>query len=296
MMSEKTRQNALCVGRCGGTVSKNTICEDCLQYCHPSCLSKHVCTNTSYTSACSDNNLSVSSDPPELPKNTQPTSFDNLSSVSVTSLISAIKDLSNNISTMAEEQRKQREDINKFSKLFDELAQLRSENNSVKKLVISLNERIADLEAKKPSNTLLMQDTIGEIAERENRKNNLIVYNLPEASDRDSDKAKIEKELNKLKGGVTVTRAIRLKGREELPRPIKVTLDCPAKELLKNKKSATGINIKSDDTPLQRQYLTELKKKLQTRINDGETNLTIKYFNSMPRIVKSSRQSTLPEN
>ena len=45
-----------------------------------------------------------------------------------------------------------------------------------------------------------------------------------------------------------------------------------------------------DPTPTERAYFKKLKSTLQSRLDSGETGLTIKYFNNIPKIVSSNNQ------
>uniref|UniRef100_A0A6P7GTF1 Uncharacterized protein LOC114340545 n=1 Tax=Diabrotica virgifera virgifera TaxID=50390 RepID=A0A6P7GTF1_DIAVI len=75
------------------------------------------------------------------------------------------------------------------------------------------------------------------------------------------------------------------------PRPLKVTMMSSEDALfvLKNKSklnqnSNSNIYIKQDLTSCQSKYLAELQTELQSRIDNGEKNLTIRYINKIPRI------------
>lgn len=77
-------------------------------------------------------------------------------------------------------------------------------------------------------------------------------------------------------------------------RPIKVYFENSetAKRLLKNRtKLPENVQIFSDQTPKQKQYLESLKDQLNRRAQDGEENLTIKYVKGTPTIVTANQKN-----
>ena len=50
-------------------------------------------------------------------------------------------------------------------------------------------------------------------------------------------------------------------------------------------RTAKNCSIYSDKTPKQLEYYKKRKKELTDRTNRGETNLKIKYYNDVPKIV-----------
>lgn len=77
------------------------------------------------------------------------------------------------------------------------------------------------------------------------------------------------------------------------PRPIKITL-CEEDivhnlirkaKTLRDSNSFKKINISLDRTPRQLEHYKSLKRELNQRISDGETNLKIKYIRGIPKIV-----------
>lgn len=66
----------------------------------------------------------------------------------------------------------------------------------------------------------------------------------------------------------------------------------PAKKLLRNKhKLPENVIIFSDQTPSQQKYLSKLKEDLATRKNKGENDITIKYINGTPTIIKTPKNT-----
>lgn len=154
---------------------------------------------------------------------------------------------------------------------------------------------------------LATESAIQEIEERVSRANNIIIYNVPECpSDLAAERIQHDKnECEKIVLGVTDTvacdgiKVFRLGAKDQaatIPRPLKVIMrkKSDAIEVLKNKyKLADPRNVKSDLTPMQREYLKYLRDELDKRINGGEHDLTIKYIQGRPKIVKKSSQKNL---
>lgn len=59
---------------------------------------------------------------------------------------------------------------------------------------------------------------------------------------------------------------------------------------LKSDQIFNAVRITSDKTPKQRLYFQNLRKELDKRRSDGESNLTIKYVKGIPSIVNSAVQ------
>lgn len=77
----------------------------------------------------------------------------------------------------------------------------------------------------------------------------------------------------------------------EKRRPIKVIFPTAeeARSLLRGKHrlpKESGMYIKYDQTILQRTHLKKLLSEMQERTNQGETNLKLRYFGGVPKIIK----------
>lgn len=140
-------------------------------------------------------------------------------------------------------------------------------------------------------------ETLNEMEDRKVRASNLIIHNLPESSEMTQlnkikdDANNVLKILNNiddlnLQDNIKMYRLGVRKG--DKARPIKIELLNPetAKRILYNKQKLPDyIRIYQDQTLLQRKQLMDLRSELDARIKDGESNLTIKYINSVPRII-----------
>lgn len=150
------------------------------------------------------------------------------------------------------------------------------------------------------------EELFAEMTERARRLRNVIVYNIPESNrKRPEDKkshdigmiTKIYEILDlQLPNNISFFRLGKAGGRD---RPIKVMFrdEDSVVTLLKRFSSETlssaddslsEISVGRDRTQKERQYSAVLRKQMDDRTEAGETNLTIKYLNGIPKIVKSA--------
>lgn len=147
---------------------------------------------------------------------------------------------------------------------------------------------------------------ISEVAERQKRASNIIIFNAPESNDVDPvirkqhDKQIVETFLRQVYDSIPAAaptmdiKPFRLGRRvNENIRPLKVTLHSrdDALFLLKNKARIAGrttMKMVADLTPMQREHMTNLRKQLETRTLNGEKGITIKYVRGIPKIVERS--------
>ncbi|CAK1603884.1 unnamed protein product [Parnassius mnemosyne] len=174
----------------------------------------------------------------------------------------------------------------------------------IMKKLNELSEEVKQLRMRQ--SMLATESAIQEMTERANRANNLIIYDVPESTSDIVDKRKedgvgecvaiINTITNKVNcNGIKVFRlGAPKKHAGAKPRPLKAILHTKsdALEVLRHRnKLSEPSNITSDLTPLQREYLKYLREKLNKRINDGETDITIKYIRGHPTIVKTNAQN-----
>lgn len=145
-------------------------------------------------------------------------------------------------------------------------------------------------------------EALDEIEDRKTRSKNIILFNVPESQSTTQaqciadDTNRVTSILNKVTSLNTNNIKLYRLGakRSDKTRPIKMEFAEPsqAKLILQNRHVVSNeINIKCDQTVLQRKQLSDLRKELEDRLQRGEANLTIKYINSCPKII-----STLPKN
>lgn len=194
----------------------------------------------------------------------------------------------------------------KATQSYADVLKFKGEAKALKGDLDKLEQRVESIGTQEGSGTI--EPTIKELGEREKRASNIIVFGFPETNGCSLDERNTEerKEVAALLNSVDdriqadEVRIYRLgKPQDGKVRPIKVVFKDreTAVQVLKQKKkldSSRGIYIKSDLTVIQRNYLRNLVSELRRRTENGEQNLKIRYFNSVPRIVKSKEQ--VPKN
>nr|CAH7766646.1 unnamed protein product [Callosobruchus chinensis]CAH7767573.1 unnamed protein product [Callosobruchus chinensis] len=168
-------------------------------------------------------------------------------------------------------------------------------------------ERLKALVGNLPSATaeLNFEEVIRETEERSSRKQNLIVYGLPEngvskQEQEAQDDNKIKKMLELISPDARPTmkpfRLGKFDPTRDKPRPVKIVLlnnlqvqQCVRNvSKLKANNSYRGINISFDKTPKQVEYYKQIREQLNRRIEAGENNLRIKHVRGIPIIVSEN--------
>lgn len=137
-----------------------------------------------------------------------------------------------------------------------------------------------------------------ELNERERRRSNLMIFNVPESQSADV-KVRVESDLQAVKQimnvlGVTVEirGVIRIGRRGGTPRPLKLLLSTRDDVLgclrNRNRLEGTTYQIGSDLTQKQRLHMKGLKTELKRRVDSGERDLTIRYTDGVPKIIRKS--------
>lgn len=178
----------------------------------------------------------------------------------------------------------------------------------LKALIVKLQKDIQELKADRPLATnefkYEFEDIVSEIAEREKRKTNLMLFNLPEpdrhislAEQTESDNTAISNVLNILSPDLSsdaTVKSTRLGTFSESKiRPIKIIFqdERVVKKLLINSKKLRAHNhyrnvyVSSDRTKKQLEHYKAVKQELLARTNSGETNCRIKYINGVPKVI-----------
>lgn len=148
------------------------------------------------------------------------------------------------------------------------------------------------------------EDLAAELFDRTLRAKNLVIVGISEISNNDTsqflehDRKEVLNVLRSIYPECPLPSKTYRLGRHNpgKMRPIKVCFetDIAPKHILRNKSMLKNdkLRIYSDQTPLQRQHMTELRKELSKRIENGETNLKIKYFKGTPKIIKSNQKNS----
>lgn len=198
------------------------------------------------------------------------------------------------------------------SKVDSLIAQMDTLNKNLQSLecrVVANEVKINDLELNlgKVKDLTTPEDTIAEINDRTRRANNLIIFKLPESSSTNlntrvqKDTANFRKFLDFFVPELSEVdfKCHRVgKPRKDQIRPVKVIFcnsDHPRAFMSSFKKEAlveidscfSEVSVARDRTDRERQHLNHLRIELDERLKKGEINLTIKYNNGIPSIVKS---------
>lgn len=148
------------------------------------------------------------------------------------------------------------------------------------------------------------EDLASELFDRTLRAKNLVIVGILEISNNDTsqmlehDRKEVLNVLRNIYPDCPQPSKTYRLGRHNpgKVRPIKVCFesDIAPKHILRNKSILKNdkLRIYSDQTPMQRQHILELRKELSKRIENGETNLKIKYFKGMPKIIKSNQKNS----
>ncbi|KAK9737281.1 hypothetical protein QE152_g10869 [Popillia japonica] len=148
----------------------------------------------------------------------------------------------------------------------------------------------------------IVHSVLQEIAEREKRKSNLVIFNLTELEN-GSRSDQISEDVSSVRDilanlGVVVEQVHPLRlgkfdpTHQHRKRPIKITLSSSGlvssalRESSKLKSIDKSIFLTNDKTPLQSSLYKTVKQQLNQRIAAGETNIYIRHFNGTPKIVK----------
>ena len=126
---------------------------------------------------------------------------------------------------------------------------------------------------------------IREIADKEHRKNNIIVYNLIEGENREADKDSASVLLNHiLEQQVNITKVFRLGRKMGRNRPLLIGLDCEETKLhtlaaaprLRSSTQFPNVYISPDRTRTEQLQHKELAALLKQRREKGERNIVIR--------------------
>lgn len=175
---------------------------------------------------------------------------------------------------------------------------------ALRNTVSQLQKEIETLKENQGQNTN-MECILGELAERKKRSANVIMFGVGECRRQtgdavrdkevcvEHDKKQVLQALADIPESGSPVAVIRLgKPGQTSSRPVKLIFSNKkaALNILKNSnKLRSGISAKNDLTPYQRDFLKKLREELKQRIENGESDLTIKYINNTPKIVNSKK-------
>lgn len=199
------------------------------------------------------------------------------------------------------------------TKLASEHSNIRSQITQVETKISNSQDKIQRLETDfkqlklgplpATSQPCVNEQIFSEIQDRNKRRNNVIIAGILEQTTTNGQERISKDESDVLR----ITACIS----ENIPKPnkiyrigkynagknrrIKACYDNPepAMLLLRNKgKLPENIKIYSDLTPAQQKYFQTIKEELTSRTKNGESDLTIKYVNGAPSIVKQTPKNS----
>ncbi|CAH2088257.1 unnamed protein product [Euphydryas editha] len=203
--------------------------------------------------------------------------------------------------------------------LSGEIKEIKASTSGIMKDQVSIKNCISDLSSKisthetrlisiesdlntynttsEPNKLKQNEEIIHELQERKKRENNIILVGVSEQWNT-STKERIERDEAEVLNTISlitkdIPKPVKIfrigKYNAEKNRKLKVCFDKrePVVLLLRNKdKLPHNIRIFSDQTPAQQKYFLAIKDELTKRKNNGEDDITIKYINGIPKIVK----------
>lgn len=190
--------------------------------------------------------------------------------------------------------------------------QLGNDLNSLKSVIVSLQDEIRVLKetvlTSPPSASTSLLETekvIQEIADRERRKTNIMIFRCKEArcenikEQIDLDTSLVNDICATIQISATVSKVLRLgkydSSKTSNARPIKVVFSNESSvsdiirniNKLKSNPKFSSLSISRDKTPMQMEIHKLAKLELQNRIKAGESNLKIKYTKGVPSVISS---------
>ncbi|XP_050529713.1 uncharacterized protein LOC126899159 [Daktulosphaira vitifoliae] len=199
---------------------------------------------------------------------------------------------------------------NSVDLLSSQLAEIRAENTTIKSDITNLQERISALETASKNDSVL-PNLLSEISEREKSLFNIVVHGLSESSETspssraNDDIKKLNEVIQPLSLSVLSDCKLFRLGRPNntKPRPLKVIFSSKeqassfvidfntGKRSLGADNNLQNIHVSRDRTLLERQEIRRVYQDLDNRKKQGETNITIRYRNGFPYIVKNNHIS-----
>jgi len=186
----------------------------------------------------------------------------------------------------------QNKTLNNFNKSFDDLSieitELSNENSILKTKVSKLKNKLLEIRNISSLSSQISEFNItNELADRHSRAQNKILYNLSEDSNNtqnstlDGDHLKLI--FNEMKIDFNPKHFNRLGKLSNRTRPLKITIMTTKNILeilrgqykLRHSPDFKDLRFSSDKTLKQREHMQTLRKELQSRRENGETDITI---------------------
>lgn len=203
------------------------------------------------------------------------------------------------------------ENIIQTSQSYADVLKRQNETETLKSNLSKLEVAVNNIKSQEdlPGRRANIEPTIEELKERDKRACNVLFFGVAESDMLDkNERIRCESEnIKNLIASIDINvqtdqiKVLRLgRYQPEKIRPVKVIFESKetALRVLKRRTNldrSRAVYIKSDQTPMQRKYLKDLIRELESRTEKGETDLRIKYLNSMPKIIKVKNFS-VPKN
>ncbi|KAJ3650193.1 hypothetical protein Zmor_021895 [Zophobas morio] len=195
------------------------------------------------------------------------------------------------------------EDVNSVKNLVATINSLTMMLADVRKVVGDLveeNKRLRQeielLKDEKSHGPCVLSDVkiLEEVEERQFRSHNIIISNLPESQEESNEKKATDdgnKVVNLISatgiGETEILKTVRIGKISNKPRLIKVTLSSSVivREIVTKYRTRNGIYVNRDLTKMQQDVAYKTRKEFKERVNKGEKNISLKYYNGVPKIV-----------
>lgn len=276
----------------------------CSRWFHRTCINM---TKADYKKFADDSSLKWTCDRVDcVDSSTQP---QNLLLSQLTLLTDKISELTNKVDSLTSLPAKVDSLIAEVDNLNKNLLMLESRVCSNETKIGALEEKVGALCASETSCD--PEEIIAEMNDRSRRSKNVMLFNLSETLEGNVDSRRKHDRtiLNKLVTSYipnidfNVVKILRVgKPQSNKKRPVKLIFesDSDAKAFLKSfsTDSATRIdqcfsNVRAfrDRTPREMDHINSLRSDLNRRVSAGEKDLTIKFINNVPKIVKNQKNA-----
>ncbi|KAL4104941.1 hypothetical protein QTP88_020217 [Uroleucon formosanum] len=216
-------------------------------------------------------------------------------------IYSIVKTTQNKLISSVNEPNKILKNFNKrFDDLSIEITKISNENSILKTNVSKLENKLLEIENISSLSSQISEFNItNELADRQPRAQNIILYNLSEDSNNTqnstSDGDRLKLIFNEMKIDFNPINFNRLGKLSNRTRPLKITF-MDTKNIFKILRGQSKLRhfpdfkdlpFSSDKTLKQREHMQTLRKELQSRRENGEIDIIIKYIKGNSQIINS---------
>lgn len=179
---------------------------------------------------------------------------------------------------------------------------LSNDISELREAILSLRNEISKKNVESINDTVF-EELIRELGDRNDRKQNIILFNLDEPENPNSNE-RILHDLDTARAvlqetsavadvvNITVNRLGRFNANRERNRPLRIGLSSvgdvhkiiKSAKNLQNSAKFSKVKIAMDKTPRQLSYYKKVKTEMENRIQQGEAGLVIRYQRGIPTI------------